>query len=125
MVTTVAETILVVDDDEDVLDIAVTTLSALGYPVKAARNGEQALDILGEEPEIALLLTDIVMPGGMDGWDLAHHAKQLRPQLKVLYTSGHSARLLGDDRRSGYGPLLPKPWRLDQLESFVRRALNA
>ncbi len=118
------ETILVVDDDEDVLDIAVGTLTSLGYPVVAARTGEEALDLLAEHPRVALLFTDIVMPGGMDGWDLAHRAKERRPDLKVLYTSGHSKRMLSEDKASGYGPLLPKPWRIEQLETFVRQVLS-
>jgi len=79
-----AGAILVVDDDPDVLSVAVGVLTARGYEFFEADNGLLALHTLQENPSISLLLTDIVMPG-MSGWDLAHRAKQQHPELQVLY----------------------------------------
>jgi CheY-like chemotaxis protein len=115
--------ILVVDDDADVVDLAVILLSSLGYHVIPARHGEDALAILRESPGIALLMTDIVMPGAMNGLDLADRAKQIRPDLKVIYTSGYAKKLAGDQGTPDHGPLLPKPWRIEQLTDLLRQVL--
>jgi CheY-like chemotaxis protein len=116
--------ILLVDDDDGVLDVAAVTLASLGYQVIPATNGEAALEIIKYYRQIDLLMTDIVMPGAMDGWELASRAKQLRPELGVLYTTGYGETLLPDESRPGLGPLLPKPWRTDQLAGLVNRALR-
>jgi CheY-like chemotaxis protein len=86
--TILPSTILVVDDDEDVLLIASSYLRDQGYTILEATNGAQGLSILRDTKDVDLLFTDIAMPGGMNGFDLAHRAKQFRPDLRVLYTSG-------------------------------------
>jgi CheY-like chemotaxis protein len=111
--------ILVVDDDPDVLTMAGSFLSEQGYQVVEAGNGAHALRVLQENPDIALLLTDVVMPGGIDGFDLAKRAKQMHPGLRVLYTSGFLK-----NEGAWQGDLLPKPWRLSHLDEAVRRALS-
>lgn len=116
--------VLIVDDDDQVLDIAAIVLASLGYQVIPATNGDAALEIIKYYRAIDLLMTDIVMPGSLDGWELAHRAKQLRPELGVVYTTGFSDKLLPDTSNPGYGPLLPKPWRADQLVSIVNRTLR-
>lgn len=116
--------ILVVDDDPDVLAVAVGVLTARGYEVLEADNGPLALALLEEHPSIALLLTDIVMPG-MNGWDLAHRAKQRRPDLRVLYTSGYMDKIPIGEHGLGHGPLLPKPWRGEQLHEHVSKLIGA
>jgi CheY-like chemotaxis protein len=121
--TALASTILVVDDDEDVLLIASTYLRDQGYTILEATNGVQGLTILRDTKDIDLLFTDIAMPGGMDGFDLAHRAKQLRPDLRVLYTSGYVKDLPQAEKGMSYGKLLPKPWRLNSLDEAVKRAL--
>src|SRR5690349_5916953 len=116
--------VLIVDDDDQVLDIAAIVLASLGYQVIPATNGEAALEIVKYYRDIDLLMTDIIMPGSIDGWELARRAKQLRPEIGVLYTTGHGERQLPEQSRPGLGPLLPKPWRADQLVSLVNRALR-
>jgi CheY-like chemotaxis protein len=107
--------VLVVDDDPDVLPIAVAVLTGMGYSVLEASNPADALDTIRAHPEIVLLFTDIVMPGDMDGFELAHEAKQLRPELRVVYTSGYMRTVPWGRHGVGYGPFVQKPWRQAQL----------
>jgi DNA-binding NtrC family response regulator len=116
--------VLIVDDDDQVLDIAAIVLASLGYQVIPATNGEAALEIIKYYRAIDLLMTDIVMPGTIDGWELARRAKHMQPELSVVYTTGFAESALPDKSNPGYGPLLPKPWRADQLVSLVNRALR-
>ena len=83
-------TVLIVDDDLDVLAMATMVLSTEGYTILEAGDGIEALKVLQEHPETDLLFTDIVMPGSIDGFELAHRAKQLRPSLRIseLLTRG-------------------------------------
>ena len=111
--------ILVVDDEPDVLDMASVHLADQGYRVITAPDATTALQALEENPDVALLFTDIVMPGGLDGFELADRAKRLHPGLRVLYTSGFLK-----DEGVWHGSLLPKPWRLTHLEEAVKRALD-
>lgn len=117
--------VLIVDDDDKVLDVAAIVLASLGFQVIPAANGDAALEIIKYYRGIDLLMTDIVMPGSLDGWELARRAKQLRPELGVVYTTGFADRQLEDKSSPGYGPLLPKPWRADQLAAVVKRMLHA
>lgn len=124
------ESVLVVDDEEFLVDLAVTQLENLGYQTLSAGNGEEALDILKANPNIDLLFSDITMPGKLDGYDLALAAMQLRPSLKVLLASGFAKErdsASGDDE----APLtkltasrLNKPYTLTELGSAVRRSLD-
>ena len=81
-------TVLVVDDDPEVLEVAAAACEDIGLNVFRADDGTGALEILSENPEVELLFTDIAM-SDMTGWELAHVAKQKHPDLKVIYTSGH------------------------------------
>lgn len=119
-----AFTVLVVDDDPDVLDVASIVLSSEGYTVLQAADGTEALRIIQAHPEIDLLFTDIVMPGNVDGFELAHRARQMRPSLRVLYTSGYIKNPPWGQKGIGYGPLLPKPWRQAQLRQSVSDLLG-
>jgi CheY-like chemotaxis protein len=111
--------ILVVDDEPDLLDMASFHLADQGYRVITAASATAALRALEQNPDVALLFTDIVMPGGLDGFELADRAKQLHPGLRVLYTSGFLK-----DEGIWHGSLLPKPWRLTHLNEAVKRALG-
>ena len=111
--------ILVVDDDGQVLEGTSEIVAALGYEVISARSGTEALSIIRNDTAIDLLFTDISMPG-MDGWELARRSKQLRPELKVLYTTGFSFAPVPETATLGYGPLLPKPWRPSQLHRLLQ-----
>jgi CheY-like chemotaxis protein len=115
------ETVLVVEDDEDVLAMAVESLSDLGYKVLIAHDGEEALAIVRGSQQIDILFSDIVMPGGINGVQLAVEARRLRPDIKVLLTSGYTGAAL----RNEHGlpddlPVLGKPYRHDQLAAQLR-----
>jgi hypothetical protein len=84
------ETILVVEDDDAVRQHVTAQLQGLGYQVLEAATGAEAMDVLDQSPAVDLLFTDVVMPGGMGGRDLADAARKLRPSLKVLFTSGYT-----------------------------------
>jgi CheY-like chemotaxis protein len=116
-------TVLVVDDDWQVLDVAAAVLAGEGYAVLRAETPAQALAVLQTEEQIDLLFTDIVMPGEIDGFELAHRARQMRPALRILFTSGHLKTI--DRGGISYGPLLEKPWRATALADHVRKAFDA
>jgi PAS domain S-box-containing protein len=119
------EFVLVVEDDAFVRDHAIASLESLGYQVMVASDGRQALAMLesGARPE--LLFTDIVMPGGLNGWDLARRARALMPALKVLYTSGYPVEALSGRVKLEQGAsLLAKPYRLADLARRVRDVLD-
>jgi CheY-like chemotaxis protein len=104
--------VLITEDDPDVLTVAVETLRALGYEVYSAANASEAMTILRRDTPIDVLFTDIVMPNGMDGLELARKAKQLRPGIRVLLASGYS--------RPGYeieadAKFIPKPYQMPEL----------
>ena len=117
--------VLAVDDDPYVLPVAVTVLTDIGYSVLEASSAAEALEVLREHPEISLLFTDIVMPGGMDGFELAHEAKQLRPELKVVYTSGYTRSIQQAADSVRYGPLIQKPWRQRELAQLFSGLLSS
>jgi signal transduction histidine kinase len=119
------ETILVVEDDPAVRKMAVSILENLGYRVHQASDGRSALDILrGSEP-IDLLFTDMVMPNGVSGQDLIRAARQLRPDMKALLTSGYSAQFIKAQEDAHRDiRLLNKPYRRDVLATAVRGALE-
>jgi CheY-like chemotaxis protein len=112
--------ILVVEDDTATRDLAISVLAKDGLDVHGAGDGMDALFEIARDPSIALLVTDIVMPG-LDGWDLARRAKCLRPELRVVYMSAFPAAGPGAGESTGLGPLLPKPWQPTQLRNCVRR----
>jgi DNA-binding NtrC family response regulator len=118
------EKILIVEDDHLVSAFAAEVLEAAGYRLVVAYNAAEALAKLDVDPEIRLLFTDIVMPGGCDGLTLAEQAKQRRPDLRVLYTSGYAARLTAGVTRL-LGPFMPKPYRPQQLTDAIAGALRA
>jgi CheY-like chemotaxis protein len=119
-----SETILLVEDEASVRQYASTQLASLGYRVLAAGDGPEALSILRQHADVALLLTDIVLPGGLSGPRLAEQALALRPGLKVLYSSGYTANeILHHGRVDAGALLLPKPYRRADLARKVRAAL--
>lgn len=119
------EIILVVEDDADVRKSVVRLLSNLGYRTIEAGNGEEALVLLDQTPEVSLLFTDIVLPGDMSGVELTHEAYGRSPRLKVLYTSGYSANAIIRHGCPGNGvDLIEKPYRTAHLARKVRTALG-
>jgi signal transduction histidine kinase len=119
-----AETILVVEDDEPLRQYAVEILSELGYRVLDAPSGTAALKILEAEP-VDLLFTDIVMPGGMNGRELAQTATQRWPKLKVLYTTGYTRNAIVHHGRLDAGVhMIGKPYLLTDLSAKLRELMD-
>jgi CheY-like chemotaxis protein len=114
-------TVLVVDDDPDVLTLTSDLLSADGYRVLQASDGNGALAIFERETEIRLIVTDVVMPG-MNGLELAQRVKRHRPDMPILYVSGYPKDVIWDDRAI-HGKLLSKPWRPGDLMREIKAAL--
>ena len=113
------------EDDELLRQMTSAQLASLGYRVIAAANGPEALERLASEPQIDLLLTDIAMPGGMNGRQLAERAREARPGLAVLYTSGYAeSTIFGDGTQDADIPLLNKPYRRKEMAAKVREALD-
>jgi len=117
------ETVLVVEDNAEVLELAVNTISDLGYRVLTAGDGPTALGIVQSDETIDLLFSDIVMPGGMNGFELISKARAIRGGLKALVTSGYAnLHRPGSDRPDV--PLLLKPYRRGDLAQRIRLALD-
>jgi signal transduction histidine kinase len=120
------ETVLVVEDDKLVRQHVVSQLKTLGYRVFEAASGKSALEILHQIPDIDLLFTDVVMPGGVGGRELSEAARALRPELKVLFTSGYTENSIVHNGKLDPGiELLSKPYRREQLAMKLRKILDA
>ena len=120
-------TVLVVEDDPLVRELVTAQLEDLGYATLSAASGPEALQVLGEaaSPAIDLMLTDMVMPGGMSGTELVREARARRPALRIVLTSGYvagagqiAAESLPDV------PMLPKPYRQTDLARIIEQALE-
>jgi len=119
------ELVLVVEDDDRVRRLTVSRLRQLGYDVVEAENGPHALEILAAQPDIELIFTDLVMPGGMNGYDLCKEVRRRWPGKPVLLTSGYAEELThGDKLASENLLLLRKPYRQAALAEFISQALN-
>ncbi|WP_461383192.1 hybrid sensor histidine kinase/response regulator [Devosia indica] len=119
------ESILIVEDDDLVRQHVSGLLGGLGYRVLQATSAAPALELLAANPDITLLFTDIVMPGGMNGVDLAKRARDFRPDLKVLFTSGYAENAVETDGRLDPGiDLLSKPYSRDRLAASLRKILQ-
>jgi PAS domain S-box-containing protein len=119
------ELILAVDDDPTVLGTAVLQLEALGYRTLTAQSAEAALQVLDRHPQVDVLFTDVVMPGGLNGRELAKLARIKRPGLKVVYASGFP----GMESTAGKGvdfdaPLIAKPYRKNDLARVLDEVLK-
>jgi PAS domain S-box-containing protein len=119
-----SETILVVEDDEDVRETAVALLSDLGYRVLKARDAASALTVIESGIEIDLLFTDVVMPGPLRSPELARKAKARLPHIAVLFTSGYTENAIVHGGRLDPGvELLPKPYSREDLARKIRHVL--
>jgi CheY-like chemotaxis protein len=119
------ERVLVVEDDARVRRVAVARLAGMGYAVLEADNGRRALELLKGQPDVALLFTDIVMPGGMTGDELARAARVERPDLAVLFTSGYSEPALAANEVIAGAQWLRKPYTARDLALKVRELIDA
>ncbi|UVO29621.1 PAS domain S-box protein [Bradyrhizobium arachidis] len=119
------ETILVVEDDRLVRDYVLAQLQALGYPTLQAANAAEALAIVATGKPFDLLFTDVIMPGKMNGRELADELQKTRPDLKVVYTSGYTENAIIHHGRLDTGVLLlAKPYRKSDLARILRKALD-
>jgi CheY-like chemotaxis protein len=120
------QAILVVEDENDVRAYTTGILRELGYRVIEASTGAAALDALQNHPEVALLFTDLGLPGGVNGRQLADAARKLRPDLKILFTSGYARNAIVHDGRLDPGVvLIPKPFTYAAVASKLSELLDA
>ena len=120
------ETILVVEDDRLVRDYVLAQLHSLGYVTLQAANAAEALAIVAAGKPFDLLFTDVIMPGKMNGRQLADELMKTRPDLKVVYTSGYTENAIIHHGRLDSGVmLLAKPYRKSDLARIIRKALSA
>jgi CheY-like chemotaxis protein len=120
------ETILLVDDNTQMRSLARQHLASLGYQVSEAASGPAALAMLRSGERFDLLFTDIVMPGGMSGYQLAAVARQILPGLKVLFMTGYAGTSTrAEPAEARFGVMLRKPYRKQMLATTVRAALEA
>lgn len=117
--------VLVVDDESDLLEIALCYLKELGYHGLKAKDAISALAIVLDRRDIDILVTDISMPGGMNGVELAAEARRISPDIKVVYCSGFPAESLAERSKSPTdGPLLHKPYQRSEFAAMIRHVLE-
>ena len=114
------ETVLIVDDNENVRDVSTVIVGNLGYQVQTTGDATEALALIRSHCGIDLLVSDIVMSGGVNGFELARRARVLRPGLPVLLMSGYPAGGIG---KCDF-PILHKPYRRGQMAMHLRAALG-
>ena len=120
-----SEVVLLVEDNESVREFAKSQLITLGYQVLEAANGKDALKILVQRADIQLLFTDIVMPGGLNGRELALEACRINPKLKVLYSSGYAENaILHEGLLDKDVQFLSKPYTRRELAARIRELLT-
>lgn len=116
-----ADKALVVDDEPDVLEVAAALLRSIGYEVYTASNGKDALDILNRTKDISVLFSDVMMPNGMNGIELARQARQLYPNVKILLASGYPLPALKTQHIGAEEfAFMNKPYRLAELAKKLR-----
>lgn len=116
------ETILFVEDQAEVAEVAQAMLEELGYTVVYASNAQKALDMLDQRDDIDLLLTDIVMPGALNGADLARRVQE-DMGLKAVLVTGYADKAIPSDQFDRFDVIL-KPFRMEELGARIRAALT-
>ena len=120
-----SESVLIVDDEAELLELANQYLSDLGYRTHTAVNGRQAMEMLEGGLQVELLFSDVVMPGGMNGYELAQQATARLPKLKVMLTSGFTSKVIAENGLARFSAnLLGKPYRKADLAHRVRLVLD-
>jgi two-component system, cell cycle sensor histidine kinase and response regulator CckA len=115
--------ILLVDDERDILEMATIVLRDAGYTVQPASNGDIALVLIEQGLAFRLLVTDVVMPGELDGYALARRAREHEPGLRIIYTTGFSRVAAIRSPGAPPGQTLPKPWKPSELLRLVASIL--
>jgi CheY-like chemotaxis protein len=117
--------VLVVEDDPDVRDYTVEMVGDLGYSVLSAPDGASALRLLDSHREVSLLFTDVGLPGGMNGRQLAEQALRRQPRLKVLYTTGYARNaIVNQGRLDPAVEVVFKPFTYSDLATKIRHVLE-
>lgn len=124
------ERILLVEDELEVQELSRSILQNQGYDVIVANNGQEAIEMLRTDKPFDLLFTDIVLPGGMSGFDIASNAALIQPNIKILYTTGYPRSILApDDEQQGTSEqsdnVLTKPYRRETLLKAIRTLLDS
>jgi CheY-like chemotaxis protein len=120
-----SESVLVVEDDNDVRSFVVRNLEALGYSVTAAESGPAAIARIENGLDVDLLFTDVVLPNGLNGWQVAEEVRRRRPDVKVLLTSGYTGAEVDHGLRMDEQiELLPKPYNREDLAVVIRSVLD-
>lgn len=120
------ETVLVVEDNPDVREVTLQRIEGLGYVVIEAASGPQATALLGSNPDIAVVFSDVVMPGGMSGFDLAHWVREHKPGIPVVLTSGFAEGASGrEEYQREAMTLLHKPYSRSELSRALYTAISA
>jgi PAS domain S-box-containing protein len=119
-----SERILVVEDNEDLLEVTSAMLTTFGYEVLCAQNGAEAIQILESGQEFDLLFSDVVMPNGMSGVELARELRRRNKSVKILLTSGHAGDVLERHQAAGEFPIIDKPFRLSDLVRRLQSILH-
>jgi CheY-like chemotaxis protein len=115
--------ILLVDDEQDILDIGVAVLRSGGYRVLPALNGDIAMILIEQGLPFRLLVTDIIMPGLLDGFSLARRAREALPDIRIVYTTGYSGAASIRSRGAPDGETLVKPWLPRDLLAIVNATM--
>ncbi len=120
------KTILVVEDDRDVREVALAVIEGAGYRAIEAASGDDAYRLLSAHPDLQIdvLFTDVVMPGRLDGIDLANAARALRPRLQILYATGFANLVRANRDADLQGPVLRKPYRPRDLRGAIAALLD-
>ena len=121
--STAADTqILVVDDNEELRELAIQLVEGLGYAACSAGTGAEAIATLMADPTIDLLFTDVLMPGGMSGFELASEIRGRRPDIAILAMSGFPGSFLPSDRPNNGFEIIRKPFTQAELSAALARA---
>ncbi len=118
-------TVLLIDDEVDLLEVGSRYLKSLGHIIYIAPDAEAALEILRQHPEVRVAVTDIILGGAMDGVELGREINRIFPSVTVVYSSGFSAHALsGKSMLLGDSLMLQKPYRLFELAGIIERAIS-
>jgi CheY-like chemotaxis protein len=118
------ELILVVEDNDTVRRATVSRLESLGYAARQAKTGPEAITLLEAGEPVSLVFSDVVMPGGMTGYDVAEWVRSMKPNLKMLLTSGYSDMAIAASEAVRKIKVLGKPYTREQLAYALREALD-
>jgi CheY-like chemotaxis protein len=119
-----SQRILVVEDNEDLLELTSAMLTEFGYRVRCAGNGAEAVRLLKSGQEFDLLFSDVVMPNGINGIELAREARLLNKGIKILLTSGYAGDVLERHQAADEFPIIDKPFRRADLAQRLRSILH-